>query len=101
MSTFALVHGAWHAPYLPSDDESASFDDCADVICAALADADGDDPRGADPGSVRRGALRGGGDDQSGDEHGQGADDRGAWAEQVHLLSSWVWPPTAPPAIGN
>ena len=43
MSTFALVHGAWHAPYLPSDDESASFDDCADVICAALADVDGDD----------------------------------------------------------
>ena len=36
-----------------------------------------------------------------GDEHGQGADDRGAWAEQVHLLSSWVWPPTARPAIGN
>ena len=63
MSTFALVHGAWHGEWcwerltpelealghrvitldLPSDDESASFDDCADVICAALADVDGDD----------------------------------------------------------
>ncbi len=59
MTTFALVHGAWHggwcwekltplleqrghrviAPDLPCDDPSASFSDYADVVCAALADA--------------------------------------------------------------
>ncbi|CAN5611114.1 alpha/beta hydrolase [soil metagenome] len=66
MTTFALVHGAWHgawcwqqltplleqrghqvvAPDLPCDDPSASFEDYADVVCAALADqnlADQDD----------------------------------------------------------
>jgi hypothetical protein len=56
MTTFALVHGAWHdawcwervatvlqqaghdvvAPQLPSDDGSADFDAYADVVCAAL-----------------------------------------------------------------
>ena len=63
MSTFALVHGGWHGAWcwerltpelealghrlisldLPSDDSSASLDDYADVVCAALADVDGDD----------------------------------------------------------
>lgn len=62
MTTFALVHGAWHgawcwdqlapvlrqrghrvvAPDLPSDDPSASFEDYADVVCAALTDSDED-----------------------------------------------------------
>ena len=57
MSTFALVHGAWHGAWcwerltpelealghrvitmdLPIDDSSASFDDYADTVCAALA----------------------------------------------------------------
>jgi pimeloyl-ACP methyl ester carboxylesterase len=57
MSTFALVHGAWHGAWcweqltpeleqlghrvltldLPSDQALASFDDYADVVCAALA----------------------------------------------------------------
>jgi pimeloyl-ACP methyl ester carboxylesterase len=62
MSTFALVHGAWHGSWcwerltpelealghrvitmdLPVDDSSASFDDYADVVCGALSDdADG------------------------------------------------------------
>ena len=56
MSTFALVHGAWHGAWcwerltpelealghrvitldLRSDDSSASFDDYADAVCAAL-----------------------------------------------------------------
>jgi pimeloyl-ACP methyl ester carboxylesterase len=56
MSTFGLVHGAWHGawcwerlapllrqaghdvvvPDLPSDDGSADFDAYADVVCAAL-----------------------------------------------------------------
>lgn len=56
MSTFALIHGAWHgarcwdflipllrqaghdvvAPDLPSDDGSADFDNYADVVCTAL-----------------------------------------------------------------
>ena len=60
MTTFALVHGAWHgawcwehltpllrqrghrviAPELPCDDPSATFDDYADVVCAALGDRD-------------------------------------------------------------
>ncbi|MCV7230631.1 alpha/beta fold hydrolase [Mycolicibacterium komossense] len=64
MTTFALVHGAWHgawcwerliplleqrghqviAPELPSDDPAASFEDYADVVCAALDDGSaGDD----------------------------------------------------------
>jgi pimeloyl-ACP methyl ester carboxylesterase len=63
MSTFALVHGAWHGAWcwerftpelealghrvitldLPIDDGSASFDDYADVVCAALSDVVGDD----------------------------------------------------------
>jgi pimeloyl-ACP methyl ester carboxylesterase len=58
MATFALVHGAWHGAWcwdrlvpelkmrdhqvvavdLPSDDVTASFDDYADVVCAALGD---------------------------------------------------------------
>ena len=62
MTTFALVHGAWHggwcwervaaelearghdaiAPDLPCEDVSAGFEDYADVIVAALEDA-GDD----------------------------------------------------------
>jgi pimeloyl-ACP methyl ester carboxylesterase len=57
VTTFVLVHGAWHgawcweqlipqltrrgheviAPDLPCDDPSASFEDYADVVCAALA----------------------------------------------------------------
>ena len=60
MTTFALVHGAWHGEWcwerlmpllqraghdvvganLPSEDGSASFDDYADVVCTALADFD-------------------------------------------------------------
>jgi pimeloyl-ACP methyl ester carboxylesterase len=63
MSTFALVHGAWHGAWcwerltpeleslghrvitmdLPCDDGSASFDDYADVVCAAVTDCPGDD----------------------------------------------------------
>jgi pimeloyl-ACP methyl ester carboxylesterase len=63
MSTFALVHGAWHGAWcwerlvpelqgrghrviamdLPCDDSSATFDDYADVVCAALSDDPGDD----------------------------------------------------------
>jgi pimeloyl-ACP methyl ester carboxylesterase len=63
MSTFALVHGAWHGAWcwerltpevealghrviameLPVDDSSASFQDYADVVCAAVADVDGDE----------------------------------------------------------
>jgi pimeloyl-ACP methyl ester carboxylesterase len=63
MSTFALVHGAWHGAWcwehltpalmalghrviavdLPVDDGSASFDDYAGVVCAAVADDPGDD----------------------------------------------------------
>jgi pimeloyl-ACP methyl ester carboxylesterase len=63
MSTFALVHGAWHGSWcwehltpelqamghrviamdLPIDDSSASFDDYADVVCAAVAGAAGED----------------------------------------------------------
>ena len=63
MSTFALVHGAWHGAWcwerltpevealghrvitmeLPVDDSSASFEDYADVVCAAVADVDGDE----------------------------------------------------------
>jgi pimeloyl-ACP methyl ester carboxylesterase len=63
MTTFALVHGAWHGgwcwekltpllrqaghdvvtPDLPSDDGSArTFDAYADVVCAALEKRDGD-----------------------------------------------------------
>jgi pimeloyl-ACP methyl ester carboxylesterase len=62
MTTFALVHGAWHdawcwerlAPLLqqaghdvvamdlPIDDNAATFDTWADVVCAAL-DRTGDD----------------------------------------------------------
>lgn len=63
MTTFALIHGAWHgawcwekvtpllqaaghgvvAPELPSDDPKATtFDSYADVVCAALADLDDD-----------------------------------------------------------
>ena len=62
MTTFALVHGAWHdawcwervapvlrqaghdvvAPQLPSDDGSADFDAYADVVCAALGECDDD-----------------------------------------------------------
>ncbi len=63
MSTFALVHGAWHGAWcwerltpeleskghrvismeLPCDDGSATFDDYADIVCAALGDRPGDD----------------------------------------------------------
>ncbi|OKH85909.1 hypothetical protein EB75_08930 [Mycobacterium sp. ST-F2] len=62
MTTFALVHGAWHGPWcwelltpllereghntvtmdLPCEDASASFETYADVVCAAL-DGCGDD----------------------------------------------------------
>jgi pimeloyl-ACP methyl ester carboxylesterase len=63
MSTFALVHGAWNGAWcwerltpeleskghrvismeLPCDDGSATFDDYADIVCAALGDRPGDD----------------------------------------------------------
>lgn len=63
MSTFGLVHGAWHGAWcwdrltpeleskghrviamdLPCDDGSASFDDYADIVGAALRDCRGDD----------------------------------------------------------
>ena len=63
MSTFVLVHGAWHGAWcwekltpelearghrvvamdLPCDDGSATFDDYADVVCEALVDVPGDD----------------------------------------------------------
>lgn len=63
MSTFTLVHGAWHGAWcwerltpelesmghrvitmdLPGDDSSASFDDYADTVGAALGDHPGDD----------------------------------------------------------
>ena len=63
MSTFALVHGAWHGAWcwerltpeleglghrviamdLPIDDSSASFDDYADTVCAAIEDVSGED----------------------------------------------------------
>ncbi len=63
MATYALLHGAWHGAWcwerltpeleslahrviamdLPIDDSSATFDDYADVVCAALADVSGDD----------------------------------------------------------
>jgi hypothetical protein len=63
MSTFALVHGGWHGAWcwerltpelealghrvitmdLPCDDGSATFDDYAAVVCAAVADCSGDD----------------------------------------------------------
>jgi pimeloyl-ACP methyl ester carboxylesterase len=63
MSTFALVHGAWHGAWcweklspeleslghrviamdLPCDDGSATFDDYAEVVCAAITDNPGDD----------------------------------------------------------
>src|ERR1700735_1625644 len=62
MTTFALVHGAWHGAWcweslapllrqaghevvamdLPIEDGSASFEDYADVVCASL-DGYGDD----------------------------------------------------------
>jgi Alpha/beta hydrolase family len=62
MTTFALVHGAWHGAWcwerlapllqqaghdvvamdLPIDDGSVSFDGYADVVCAALEECDGD-----------------------------------------------------------
>jgi pimeloyl-ACP methyl ester carboxylesterase len=62
MTTFALVHGAWHGAWcwekltpelqalghrvitmdLPCDDGGATFDDYADLVCAAISDA-GDD----------------------------------------------------------
>jgi pimeloyl-ACP methyl ester carboxylesterase len=62
MTTYALVHGAWHsawcwekvtpflqqaghdvvAPDLPSDDGSADFDTYADVMCSALQGCDDD-----------------------------------------------------------
>jgi pimeloyl-ACP methyl ester carboxylesterase len=60
MTTFALVHGAWHgawcwgavtpfltgaghevvSPELPSDDGSADFDAYADFVCTALSGYD-------------------------------------------------------------
>jgi pimeloyl-ACP methyl ester carboxylesterase len=63
MSTFALVHGSWHGSWcwellgrelelmghhviamdLPIDDGSASFDDYADVVCAAVAEVPAND----------------------------------------------------------
>jgi len=63
MSTFALVHGGWHGAWcwakltpelvalghrvitmdLPIDESSASFDDYADTVCAALANDTDDD----------------------------------------------------------
>jgi len=62
VTTFALVHGAWHGAWcweqltpllqqaghavvamdLPIDDNSASFDDYADVVCSALDGCDDD-----------------------------------------------------------
>jgi thioesterase domain-containing protein len=62
VTTFALVHGAWHGawcweqlapllterghavitPELPCDDPSATFEDYADVVCDALGDPAGD-----------------------------------------------------------
>src|SRR6478609_9830058 len=62
MTTFALVHGAWHGAWcwerlspllqqaghdvvtmdLPSEDGTATFDTYADVVCAALAGRDED-----------------------------------------------------------
>ena len=62
MTTFALVHGAWHGAWcwerlspllqqaghdvvtmdLPSEDGAATFDTYADVVCAALAGRDDD-----------------------------------------------------------
>jgi len=62
VTTFALVHGAWHgawcwerltpllearrhrtvAPDLPCDDPAATFDDYADIVVRALAGADDD-----------------------------------------------------------
>ena len=62
MTTFALVHGAWHGAWcweqlspllhraghdvvtmdLPSEDGAASFDTYADVVCAAIADRSDD-----------------------------------------------------------
>jgi pimeloyl-ACP methyl ester carboxylesterase len=62
MTTFALVHGAWHgawcwelltpfleqaghvlvAPELPNEDGSADFDTYAEVMCRALQDCDND-----------------------------------------------------------
>lgn len=62
MTTFALVHGAWHGAWcwgqltpllqqaghdvvtmnLPIDHGAATFDDYADVVCAALANRDDD-----------------------------------------------------------
>ncbi|MDT5243597.1 MAG: hypothetical protein QOD36_973 [Mycobacterium sp.] len=63
MSTFALVHGAWHGAWcwekltpelearghrvvamdLPCDQGSATFDDYADVVCETLVDVPGTD----------------------------------------------------------
>lgn len=63
MTTFALVHGSWHGAWcwerltpvletlghrviatdLPVDDGSASFDDYADIVCAAIADVPAED----------------------------------------------------------
>ncbi|OBF41087.1 hypothetical protein A5724_05815 [Mycobacterium sp. ACS1612] len=62
MATFGLVHGAWHGAWcwerlipelealghraiamdLPCDDSSATFDDYADVVCAAVTGVAGD-----------------------------------------------------------
>jgi pimeloyl-ACP methyl ester carboxylesterase len=62
MSTFVLVHGAWHGAWcwdrltpelesrghtvitmeLPFDDGTATFDDCADVVVSAMADTPDD-----------------------------------------------------------
>jgi len=63
MTTFGLVHGAWHGAWcwerlipelealghraiamdLPCDDSSATFDDYADVVCGAVDGVSGDD----------------------------------------------------------
>ena len=63
MSTFALVHGAWHGAWcwerltpelvalghrvitmdLPVDDSSATFDDYADAVCTAVTDIPGNE----------------------------------------------------------